>query len=359
MQFLEALYMLLLFSDLARRWPSLVDEGSPLIFLHAIWKFVAAVVSASLLVVRPKWRVCASCTPKWGWAGNNQDRPNLSHNLDGNSKTWSHKAKRARFQSSLRPFKVETAGHAQRKIWLSYVRLLLMIMRQAQKLPPNGCGEMLMRIAFDAWILDRGPSSKILKMWCRGGAWAYLLTCHKTAHNKLYWKNSTFLHDCHIGVWNTDQGIGNKLLGLIHPPCTRLIQHLTLHGFKQNIYLEVYIWVTDPQVWKIDCEAIVICRVIVMLLANSNFDMPQIIQFMVVDVLAWGTRAVFRFGIKQLELTLNGMDAKSLSKALCLSVVTITSLSPRSYVSLTLPCISQKTVRCLRFSSFLELFCCC
>jgi hypothetical protein len=35
---------------------------------------------------------------------------------------------------------------------------------------------------------------------------------------------------------------------------------------------------------------------------------------------------------------LNGMLASSLSKALCLSVVTMMTLSPRSYVSRTLPC---------------------
>ena len=42
--------------------------------------------------------------------------------------------------------------------------------------------------------------------------------------------------------------------------------------------------------------------------------------------------------------TLKGMCASRRSKALCRSVVTITSLSPRSYMSLTFPCRLQGLV---------------
>lgn len=37
-------------------------------------------------------------------------------------------------------------------------------------------------------------------------------------------------------------------------------------------------------------------------------------------------------------LTLNGIEARSLSNALCLSLVTMTMVEPLSYVSRTLPC---------------------
>ena len=42
-----------------------------------------------------------------------------------------------------------------------------------------------------------------------------------------------------------------------------------------------------------------------------------------------------------LQRTLNGTCARILSKALCLSVVTMTSRSPKSYVSRTLPCTRE------------------
>ena len=43
-------------------------------------------------------------------------------------------------------------------------------------------------------------------------------------------------------------------------------------------------------------------------------------------------------------VTLNGIEAKSLSNALCLSLVTMITAGPWSYVSRTLPCI-EATIR--------------
>ena len=68
------------------------------------------------------------------------------------------------------------------------------------------------------WLIQH--SSLSMQHECR--------TCHEASDNKLYRQHLTLLHDGYVGIRNSQECIGSNVCGMPHPPCTSLIQNLSL-----------------------------------------------------------------------------------------------------------------------------------
>ena len=126
------------------------------------------------------------------------------------------------------------------------------------------------------------------------------ITCQVAPHNKLHRKHAAAPHDGDVGVGHCQQRIGRNMLRAVHPPCACLVQHLTLH-------------------------------------AAQALSAGRLTRHAPSTILTLGHAPLNSVQSKLWLHTLYGIEAKMRSKADCRSVVTITSLSPTSYVSRTLP----------------------